>query len=273
MSETAEIRLAKMAAIESNKTTAGEIVDPEPQAVSTVDSCELGAHSSALSFATTAGSSGDKEPRCKDGINHPLVADTRGSEAFVADISDGDDKWRFQLRLENGHFTDALKDALFRDLNTCLYSSPSSTFIPSFRGSGLRFGIVWFSPDNEESYNWVVDKLTAINDKAGKNRFIIEPYSAHQNKICVNLPWDAQEGLRGENVLIRLKFQNPRIPVDHWRVIKIQPTHSGNQLLMCCIDDASLKLLENQKFRLNYGFQKVQVDVLPQKRTTKKNTK
>lgn len=258
-----------MAASDSGKLTAGEIVDPE--IVSIADSCDLGTHSSSTPSTSVAGVSGGKKPHDKG--DHGSVDKSSNSGNLDAKETHVSDKWRFQVRLENGNFNVALKDALVRDLHGCLYSSTSSSFIPSFGGSGLRFGIVWFSPDNEESYNWIVEKLTAINEKAGDYKFIIEPYSVHQNKICVNIPWDAKEGLCIDNVLKRFKFQNPRIPVDCWRPIKLQPTNSGNQLLMCYIDDASLKLLRNQKFRLNYGFHKVQVDILPQKKTVKKSKK
>lgn len=264
-----------MAADNAGKTSAGEIVDPDSQVVSVTETCDKGANSTALLSAMVADSCGVEKPSGKDRFGLASGDETSskmpGSEAdaIVANATNDSDKWRFQIRLENGYFTETLKNELMRDLNVFLYSSSGSSFIPCFKGSGLRFGIVWFTPDNEDSFNWIVDKLKAINEKAGECKFIIEPYSVRQNKICLNLPWDTKEGLTEGNVLERLKFQNPCIPINHWRVINSQSTNSGNKLVMCTIDDTSLKLLEKQKFRLNYGFHTVQADVLPQKKSAK----
>lgn len=244
----------------------GEIVDPDSQVASVNDSRETGAFPPVLPSSTSADIGKNDIPRGEDMHgNASKEGEIEGTDPQI--VSFPANKWRFQVRLVNGQFNPGLKDALFRDLNNCLYSDPCSSFIPSFGGSGLRFGVVWFSPDDEHSYNWLIDKLTAINEKAGEFRFTIEGYSAHQNKVCIRIPWDPKEGLRDANVLKRIKFQNPKFPTDNWKVSNSKITNLGDKLLFCSIDDASLKLLQKQKFRLNYGFQKIQVDVLQQKKT------
>lgn len=257
-------------------TLTGDFVNEESQFPKTGDSSESGSGSLVLSSSAAVGSGDSVElPRGNVVQANALKMVTTDAEATAQSSSSSNashealgDKWRFQVRLENGQFTTALKDALLRDLNLCLYSSPGSSFIPSFRGCGLRFGVVWFSPDDERSYNWLIEKLSAINEKAGEYRFTIEPFAAHQNKVCISIPWDAKEGLRDANVLKRLKFQNPTISADRWKVFKTKIT-DNNKLLFCSIDDTSLNLLQKQNFRLNYGFSKVHADVLPQKNSGK----
>lgn len=257
-------------------TVSSEVVNAESQLSKTGDSSEAGSCSLALSSSTAAGlEDGVVLPRGNVVQANALGMETTNAEPTSqsspsSDVPHGTprDKWRFQVRLENGQFTTALKDALLRDLNMCLYSSAGSSFIPSFMGCGLRFGVVWFSPDDERSYNWLIEKLSAINEKAGEFRFTIEPFAAHKNKVCISLPWDSKEGLRDANVLKRLKFQNPKISTDRWKVFKSKISNN-NKLLFCSIDDTSLNLLQQQNFRLNYGFSKVQVDVLLQKNSGK----
>lgn len=265
----------KMQEAEENS---GKTVNAESKVSTGEDSCEAVTGLSVLPCATAINPGNNGElPRGDDVLtNGNMEVSQEGCVPQIsADVSNGTssrDKWRLQLRLVNGQFTPALKDALLRDLNLFLYSSPSSSFTPSFKGSGLRFGVVWFSPDNEHSYNWLVEKLTTINEKAGEFRFVIEPFAAYQNKICVNIPWDSKENLRDINVLKRLKFQNPSISADRWKIWKTKTTES-NKLLFCTIDDASLNLLRKQNFRLNYGFNKVQADVLEQNKAAKSTKK
>lgn len=262
---------AKMQEDQSGTINTGEKVESVSQVVSNDGSCGVAQLPPVLSSSASASDRIIGTPRGENmcvastvGANEKLVS---SQSSTVAEGSPTREDWRFQVTLDNGQFTPALKDDLFRDLNKCLYSDPSSSFIPSFGGSGLRFGVVWFSPDNEESYNWLIDRLTAINEKAGEFRFTIEPYSVHQNRICIRIPWDSKEGLRDVNVLKRIRFQNPSLPADRWKVSKSQTTKLGDRLLFCSIDDTSLELLQKQKFRLNYGFQKVQADVMQQKKS------
>lgn len=76
--------------------------------------------------------------------------------------------YRFQISLKHGLFTNELKNELLFDLNNFLYQLPadsSTSFIPSFNGHGLRFGKIWFSPENEESSDWLKQRLNEINEK------------------------------------------------------------------------------------------------------------
>ncbi|XP_062556527.1 uncharacterized protein LOC134221347 [Armigeres subalbatus] len=199
---------------------------------------------------------------------------TRGHSATVDGSSDNkraltSENYRVQVKLVNGAFDNVLKNALIRDLNICLFSSPANSFIPSFQGCGLRFGAVWFAPDNQQSCDWLKDKLISINEKAGEFKFRIEPFSLHQTKICISIPWDDRELLKDGDVLRRLKYQNPRIPIERWRVVKTKFTSMGDRLTFCCIDDDSLRLLENDHYRMNYAFDKVFARVLHQKKSDK----
>lgn len=175
---------------------------------------------------------------------------------------------RIQVRLVNGTFTNAMKDSLLRDLNLCLFSSPPNSFVPSFSGSGLRFGAVWFAPDNKESCDWLKEKLAAINDVAGEFKFIVEPFSLYQNKVSFSIPWDANENLKNGDILHRLKLQNPRIPIDRWRIVRTQQS-IDYRVIFCCIDDDSLHILRNSYFKINYTFDKVVVKVSQQSSSAK----
>lgn len=66
---------------------------------------------------------------------------------------------------KSGFFTNELIDELLFDLNNSLYQLLSDSFIPSFNGHGLRFGKIWSSPENEESADWLKQKLNEINEK------------------------------------------------------------------------------------------------------------
>lgn len=271
-----KVSSVEMQEVVDGATDSGRLIDNNSALSGTADSSVSSV--SALLPATASTTEATQFPRGEVEHKNVLSTGTKDVNDFhaspiVPDGTTNGKNWRFQVRLENGQFTPALRDALWRDLNTCLYSSPSSSFIPSFDGSGLRYGVVWFAPENEGSYNWVVEKLSAINEKAGDFRFVIEPFAVHLNKVCVNLPWDMKEGLRDVNVLKRLKFQNPAFPADRWKVVQSKMTPVGNKLLICCIDDASMSLLEKQNFRLNYGFHKVQVDVLNRKKPSNPSKK
>ena len=161
----------------------------------------------------------------------------------------------------NGFFTQALKDALLRDLNVALFSIPPNSFVPTFKGHGLRFGSVWFLPDNEPSSFWLKEKLSQINEKAGDFSFIIEKFTLYQKKVCLHIPWDSVEKLGDLGILKRLALQNPFIQLHKWKLQRASLTTAGKRFLICCIDSDTLKLLEAQKFILNYGFQKVSAKV------------
>lgn len=170
---------------------------------------------------------------------------------------------RLQIKLEKGFFTNALKDELLKDLHVLLYQTPPNSFVPSFYGSGLRYGKIWFSPENQESHNWLRNSLTMINEKVPIDfKFIIEQYNLHQNSVCLRIPWNAIEGLDQNSVLNRLVFQNPDILANFWRIINVAPPEKEHRLFFLSICDDSLNLLKKQNFMLNYGFQKVFARVL-----------
>lgn len=166
--------------------------------------------------------------------------------------------FRFQLSLKNGFFTNELKDELLFNLNNLLYQLPSNSFIPSFNGHGLRYGKIWFSPENEESSAWLKGKLAEINEKAVDGcKFQIEPFGLHQNKICLNVPLIPNESLSDSEVLKRLHFQNPALGIGYWKILRAKSISVVNRLIICSIGDCSLKLLKSIDSKLNYGFQKV----------------
>lgn len=96
------------------------------------------------------------------------------------------------------------------DLNNFLYKLPSTSFIPSFNGHGIRFGKIWFSIENEDSSDWLEQKLNEIVEKAIDNcKFRIEPFGLYQNKICLNVPLISKEHL-GD---VGLHFQYPSLGI------------------------------------------------------------
>lgn len=165
---------------------------------------------------------------------------------------------RFKISLLNGFFTNVLKDELLFDLNNFLYQLPSTSFIPSFNGHGLRFGKIWFSPENEESSDWLKQKLNEINEKAVDGcKFRIEQFGLHQNKVCLNVPLIPNEHLSDADVLKSLHFQNPSLGFANWKILRTKSISTNNRLVICSIDDCSYNLLKKLNYKINYGFQKV----------------
>lgn len=258
-----------MEVVSADNTTFGEVIQETPVIV--------GANSSEnktpTTNASTVKSGGVKEVdntgakgKNVPGGKGPHKKHNRFSQMGQASHRDS---IRFQVRLEKGCFTSALRDALMRDLNTCLFSSPPNSFIPSFSGTGLRFGVVWFAPDNNQSCDWLKEKLVAISEKAGDFKFKIEPFSLHQNRISISIPWDVKENLKDGDILRRLKFQNPRIPIDRWRIVKSQQSAGTNRFIFCCIDDDSLRILEKDQFKMSYAFEKIVVKLSQQNSSAK----
>lgn len=177
---------------------------------------------------------------------------------------------RFQISLNNGFFTTALRDELLFDLNNILYQLPANSFIPSFNSYGLRFGKIWFSPENEESSTWLKQKLNEINEKAVDGcKFSIEPFGLHQNKVCLNIPLILNESLSESDVLKRLHFQNPRLGICYWKMLRTKLTSADNRMIICSLDDSSYILLKKLNFRVNYGFEKVDCKPYVQKNSAK----
>lgn len=173
---------------------------------------------------------------------------------------------RFQIKLENGFFTDALKDELLCDLNIFLYQTSPGSLIPSFFGCGIRYGRMWFSPENQESHDWLKQKLMMINEKAVDGfKFVFEPFSLHTNNICLRVPWNAKENLNQTDVLNRLVFQNPSILANFWKINNIKPLQNGHRLFFCSIGDDSVDRLKKQNFMVNYGFHKISACLLTKK--------
>lgn len=207
-----------------------------------------------------------KLPRGKKKKNSKPMSST-GSSSILAPPGDE----RFQVRLLNGVFTEDLKNDLMRLLNSLLYSTPPTSFIPSFVDSGLRYGVVWFSSDNTDSRNWLREKLGIINETAAAGfKFVIEPYTLHQNRVSFSLPWIAEEKLDEMGVLRRISIHNPALRAVHWKILRSESVTGGKRLFFCSVDDGSLSLLEKQSFRFNYSFQKIYVRV---DRSNKKNQK
>lgn len=185
-----------------------------------------------------------------------------GKPSFSGEASNSTSSLRLQIRLEKGYFTNALKDELMKGLNSLLYQTPTDSFIPTFLGSGLRYGKIWFSPENQDSHDWLKQSLLQINEKAVVDfKFIIEQYNLHQNSICLRIPWNAIEDLNQNDVLNRIVFQNPNILANFWRINIVIPTEKGHHLFFFSICDDSLTLLKQQNLLVNYGFQKVSVNV------------
>lgn len=181
--------------------------------------------------------------------------------------------FRFQVKLDNGFFTVALKNDLIRNLYEYLYNLPADSFIPSFDGFGLRYGKIWFSPENEKSCIWLKQSLLDINEKAANDfKFCIQPYCLKQYKICLNIPMNPNESLTTSDVLHRLDFQNPAFLINLWKVISVKANTAKSRLIFCSADHDSFELLKKQKFRIYYGFQKVLVRELPQNVSAKPKT-
>lgn len=167
-------------------------------------------------------------------------------------------QYRFQISMQNGYFTNVLKDELLNDLNNSLYQLPSGSFIPSFNSYGLRFGKLWFSPENEESSIWLKKRLAEINEKAVDGcKFFIETYGLHQNKVCLNIPLISNECLNEADILKRLHFQNPSLGIEQWKILRTKLMTASHRLVICAITDCSFNLLKSMNSRLNYGFQKI----------------
>lgn len=140
---------------------------------------------------------------------------------------------RFQVKLENGYFTKALKNDLVRNLYDYLYNLPPNSFIPSFDGYGLRYGKIWFSPENERSCIWLKQTLMEINEKAASEfKFCIQSFCLKQNKICLNIPWNDKENLTGSDVLHRLHFQNPNYLINLWKIITVKTGSAESRLII-----------------------------------------
>lgn len=114
-------------------------------------------------------------------------------------------EFRFQVRLENGSFTEALKSELLGGLEALLYQIPKGSFIPEFKGCGLRYGKVWFSPGNQLSSDWLKQKLLEINERA-QVKFVIEHFGLHQSNECLNVPpgCRSNERLSDNDILKRI---------------------------------------------------------------------
>lgn len=181
--------------------------------------------------------------------------------------------FRFQVKLENGFFTTALKNDLIRNLYGYLYRMPPDSFLPTFDGYGLRYGKIWFSPENEKSCIWLKQTLLEINEQAANIfKFCIEPYGLKQNKICFTIPWNQEENLTINDVLHRLHFQNPLFLINLWKVISVKTNTAESRLVFCSADVDSIQLLKKHKFRIYYGFQKLLVRALPQSKSAKSKT-
>lgn len=178
--------------------------------------------------------------------------------------------FRFQVMLENGFFTSDLKDDLIRNLNDFLYNLPTDSFLPTFDGYGLRYGKIWFSPENERSCSWLKQTLMDINEKAASDfKFCIQPYCLRQNRLCLNIPWNEKENLSEIDALKRLHYQNPSIRINLWKIVSVKSQSTGNRLIFCSAEHDSVEKLRKCKFRLYYGFQKVTVRVPAQKKSAK----
>lgn len=81
---------------------------------------------------TITASSSLRQQTVDSGNKGSTLALQDGSSASRSTTSSED--YRIEVRLKNGNFTSALKNALLRDLNSCLYSSPSRSFVPSSVG-------------------------------------------------------------------------------------------------------------------------------------------
>lgn len=169
--------------------------------------------------------------------------------------------FRFQLRLVNGVFTKELMNLLVRDLHQFMYSrAEGNSFMPSFRGHGLRYGLLWFSPENENSYTWLIHVLGLINDKAtSSHKFIVEEYNLYQTRICFTVHWDVEEKINEAVILTRLDLSNPVLQVGRWKHLSTRAPSVDSRQLFCSIDKECLKLLEQNKFRGNYGIRKVMI--------------
>lgn len=173
---------------------------------------------------------------------------------------------RFQIKLKNGFFTDVLKDELLSDLNVFLYQTSPDSLIPTFFGCGIRYGKMWFSPENQGSHDWLRKKLVEINETATDGfKFVFEPFSLHTNNICLRVPWNAKEKLNQADVLNRIVFQNPSILANFWKINNVKQKENGYRLFFCSIGDDSVDLLKKQKFMVNYGFHKISAHLLSKK--------
>lgn len=205
-----------------------------------------------------------KSPKRKSSVKKAAGDDSSSKEDRATSLN----AFRFQVRLENGLFTEALKDELLGGLEIFLYQLPPDSFIPGFNGCGLRYGKLWFSPENQASCDWLKQKLAEINERA-RLKLIVEEWNLHQNKVCLNIP--AAGGSNGRlsdfDVLKRLHFQNQWAKIDRWHVFKGQTTTDGSRLIFVSVDDEAVSLLANQKWKLNYKFQKVIARLLEQKKS------
>lgn len=173
---------------------------------------------------------------------------------------------RFQIKLQNGFFTNALKDELLSDLNVFLYQTPPGSLIPTFCGCGIRYGRMWFSPENQESHDWLKQKLMVINETAIDGcKFVFEPFNLHTNNVCLRVPWNANEKLNQTDVLNRIVFQNPSILANFWKINNVKSMENGYRLFFCSIGDDSVELLRKQNFMINYGFHKISARLLSKK--------
>lgn len=197
----------------------------------------------------------------------PSAMETAGNNApLQGDQAPSLNAYRFQVRLESGFFTEALKDELLGGLETLLYQLPPNSFIPGFNGCGLRYGKVWFSPENQASRDWLQQKLLEINERA-LIKLVIEEWSLHQNKVCLNVPVGGGSSARlsDHDILKRLQFLNPWAQIDRWRAVSGMKSNKGGRLLFVTVDNDSVSLLKKQKWKLNYRFQKVSARLLEQK--------
>lgn len=220
-------------------------------------SVDGGAHSSSRK-KETKGNHAEKNSRKKQNLKKAASSKSSAKEAPV--------DWRFQLRLVNGFpFTDAMKNELIRHLNKILYSLPLGTATPSFNGYGLRFGLIWFAPANQESSTWLRQILESVS--AGckvSDRFVIEPFCLHQNSISLLVPWDEEEKLTLDDVSRRLLALNPGLNTGHWKFVGMK-SFKGQRLFYWSVTDDCVEALRACNRSVNYGFKKLFVRIRGQK--------
>jgi len=64
-----------------------------------------------------------------------------------------------------------------------------------------------------------------------------------------------------EAILSLLTRFNPKLPTDGWKVIKVEKTERVNMNLVILLNQACLEPLAAQQYRVNYGFDKVQLRI------------
>jgi len=73
--------------------------------------------------------------------------------------------------------------------------------------------------------------------------------------------WLPSEPSETEAILILLTRFNPKLPTDGWKVVKLEKTERVTMNVVILLNQACLEPLAAQQYRVNYGFDKVQLRI------------